>query len=737
MSTTVKVRLSSVWSGALATALMTAVAAPASAAAAANSAAASDKLPELEEITVTADRRKSFSADLVEAGSFRSARQLDTPLTIAVIPQEVLQSQQAIDLIDAMRNTAGVTSSGVGATIYNNISIRGITVDSRSNFRMNGSLPINSSIAFPLEDKDRVEALKGASALYYGFSAPSGIVNFTMKRATAEPYAEADVFGNNYGALGGHVDVGGTADKLGYRINALYATLDPGIKNTLGDRSLLSGAFDYKITDRLTASLDAEHIYKEEPEPAQFRFTTAPKSTIANPYPTIALPPLLDPKTNFGSPWMKNRAEETNVLSKLYWRFSDSWSALAEYGISDLRRERRLTTLNPTNIRTGDGVLTIAEQSSHFNNSYMRAELAGAFYTGPLLQEVVFGASRSIKDSNTPKAFNALCPGATPTAPQVSCTQNFFNPRPIPETAMPLFNADTTRIAENGYYFFDRMKVTEWLQLLGGVRKSNYTESDFTTGNNTFLASPWSYSYGAVIKPVEWASVYATYIQGLESIAPAPTTAVNAFQQLPAAESMQREVGIKLEPTHGLLLQLAGFSIERGAAYVNGANVYVEDGQALYRGIELSITGEITPDLSIYASGMYLNAKQDSGAPTLIVGNTITPTTVGKLIEGTAKNTYSLAAQYNLSSLLTGLSTTVGAYYVGPQAINALNEAFTGGYTTYDFGLGYQHEVFDHNMTFRVNGQNITNKRYWASTGGLFLGESLPRVVKFSVSTVF
>src|ERR1700681_4258875 len=91
---------------------------------------------ELQEIVVTGDRKNTYSADLVQAGSFRGARQLDTPLTVAVIPQEVLQSQQAIDLLDAIRNTAGVTSSNVGPTVYNNIAIRGIVVHTRSNFRL-------------------------------------------------------------------------------------------------------------------------------------------------------------------------------------------------------------------------------------------------------------------------------------------------------------------------------------------------------------------------------------------------------------------------------------------------------------------------------------------------------------------------------------------------------------------------------------------------------------------------
>src|SRR5689334_7012195 len=67
--------------------------------------------PVLEEVVVTSDRRESFSADLVQAGSFRGARQLDTPLTVSVIPDELIRSQQAQGLHDALRNSAGVTTS--------------------------------------------------------------------------------------------------------------------------------------------------------------------------------------------------------------------------------------------------------------------------------------------------------------------------------------------------------------------------------------------------------------------------------------------------------------------------------------------------------------------------------------------------------------------------------------------------------------------------------------------------
>src|SRR6185437_11266042 len=124
--------------------------------------------PVLEEVVVTGARNNQYGTDVVQAGSFRGANALDVPLTVSVIPSAVLQSQQAITLMDALRNTAGVSSTGVGPVAYDNVTIRGIPVDTRNNFRLDGALNILSSTEFPLEDKDRVEVLKGASALYYG-----------------------------------------------------------------------------------------------------------------------------------------------------------------------------------------------------------------------------------------------------------------------------------------------------------------------------------------------------------------------------------------------------------------------------------------------------------------------------------------------------------------------------------------------------------------------------------------
>jgi iron complex outermembrane receptor protein len=273
--------------------------------------------------------------------------------------------------------------------------------------------------------------------------------------------------------------------------------------------------------------------------------------------------------------------------------------------------------------------------------------------------------------------------------------------------------------------------------VLAGVRKSDYTESNVTTNTDTFHATPTPISYGVVLKPKSWLSFYGTYIEGLESTAAAPITAANAGVVLPAATSKQSEGGVKIEPLRGLLFQAAYFNIDRASTYVNANNVYVEDGRARYRGTELSLTGEITPQLSVYASGLILNAEQISGAATVITGTTVVPTAVGREIDNTPKQTWSVSGEYRFEGAAPGLSVTAGAYYIGPRAINNLDQAYVPGYTLFDAGFAYHRELGSQPWTFRLNADNLSNRRYWVSTSTLYLAEGPPSVIKFSLETRF
>jgi iron complex outermembrane receptor protein len=703
--------------------------------------------PALEEIVVSADRKNSYSADLVQAGSFRGARQLDTPLTVNVIPEALIQTQQAQGLLDALRNTAGISPSQISTVTYSNIAIRGINVENRGNYRLNGILPIVNLVDLPLEDKDRVETLKGASALYYGFTTPAGIVNLTMKRPTPEPYLAATLFGNERGAVEGAVDAADTWGLFGARVNAVYGSVDAGIDHTHGERWLLAAAIDFKPTENVALTLDAEHILKRVNEPGVYRYIKTPPPTPTNLYPALELPPLLDPSVNFGPDWAENRAEERNVLLGMSWTISPAWALALSYGSSHLVRDRRnnsidLDTYGPTT--NGNGTLSIDLQpGGMFDNTGYRAEVAGAFDLGFTKHQLLVGSSRNVRDGFTAARVPATCPGATPTAPRVPCRQNVFDPVEIPETPFPVARGANARIDDIGYYVFDRVEMSRKVQLLVGVRNADYTETNLDSGAVTFHDDPTSASYGVIVKPRSWLSVYGTYIEGLESTPPAPMTAANGGATVGATDSTQHEVGVKIAAKPGLLLQVAYFNIEHGSAFVNGANVYVLDGRARHRGTELSFTGEVTPNWSLYATGQLLDAKQISGADTVITTNPITgavtviPTVVGRKIENTPERTFSVASEYRFPARLQGFSVNAAAYYLSSRAVNAFNQAFIPGYTLFDLGVAYTRAFGGKDTTFRLTSQNVADKKYFAATGTSIIAQGQPRLVKFSVTTRF
>lgn len=659
----------------------------------------------LEEIIVTADRKNSFGAEFVQAGTFRNQRAIDTMLTVAVVTKDLLNAQQALTVFDAARNTAGVTASQINNVIYSNLSIRGIPVNNFTNYRLNGVLPLVNLIDMPIENKDRVEVLKGASGLYYGFATPAGIVNLTTERPTEEPLTAVDIFGNSKGAFGGSLDVSRGWGNSGLRINAAASTLETGIDRTSGDRRFASAAYQWEPSDKFVLELDGEYIYKTITEPTEFALPTVNG--------VIVLPPLQNPSRHLGADWLQADGYEYNLLAKARYNFSPAWSASFSVGQSSLSRTRRYSSFGGYDLATGDGTVTVSIFHGNDYESFIyRGDLAGAFRTGPIEHELLMGVSQS-----TVKTFN-------PTPARTRFAQNLYNPVDLPEQPNPIrVIANPSETTDLGYYVLDRAKFTDWLQLTVGYRKTDYTDESLTSN---YEATPGSLSYGVLVKPKEWISVYGTYIEGLESGGIAQGIAANAGEILPAAVSEQKELGLKIEPVRGLLLSAAYFDITRASAYLNPSNFFVQDGRATYKGVEFSATGELTPNLSVAVSAISLDAVQDSGAAAVL----------GKRIENTAEFTGSVFLEYKVP-LVNGLKVSAGAFHTGDRAVNAANNAFVSGYTTYDVGASYATEISDSPVTFRMYGENVTGVRYWAATGSSLLQQGVPSAVKFSVSTSF
>jgi iron complex outermembrane recepter protein len=672
----------------------------------------------LEEIIVTADKKNSFGANYVQAGTFRNGLLMNTPLTVNILTRELLDSQQASSIGDALKNSAGVTYSQTNPAVTSNVSIRGIPVDNRANFRLNGGLPIINLIDLPLEDKDRVEVLKGVSSLYYGFTTPSGIVNLVMKRPTTEALTSFSATANEYGGATGAADVSRKFwdDKIGVRVNGAGGEIKTGVHGVIGHRALATIALDFNPIDSITLRLDGEYVKKSQVE-TPIILLPLTKGVLA---PGTVLPPLADPRQNLGAPWLTYDAHEQNTMGHLEWRFSENWSITAEAGRSYLRRDRNLATFQNYNLTTGAGQLAVREApDTTYNNDNYRVELAGAVETGPVVQQVSLGSSYNLRTTNV---------GRTTT---VNFPQNYYSPVAIaPGTEPAPLWTSTAPIHDKGAYLFDKVSYTTWVDLLLGVRYTKYESNTTVLATNAstiYSARNTSKSVGLVVKPyADVLSLYATYLEGLEEGGLAPLTTVNNGQLLPPGISKQKEVGVKFKPIEPMLLTLAYFDVNRPSAFTNTQNVFVQDGETSYTGVEFSATGELGNQWSILLNAMTEDAKLEKSA---------NPALIGARPENTPKFTAASFVEYRPSfgGLGDNLGLTAGFTYVGNRPVDMVsgaNTLYIPGYTTFDAGARYSWHIARSAMSVRLKVENLTNKRYWAGTGSDFLSEGLPRNVK-------
>jgi iron complex outermembrane receptor protein len=161
------------------------------------------------------------------------------------LTRSLMDAQNVQGLEAALRNTPGITQQTTSPFNTNTFNVRGVQIRADSNYRLNGGLPIINYAPMPVENKQRVELLKGVSALYYGFAMPSGILNLVTKRAGSQPVTSLYSTADTEGGFGGGFDVGrrfGADDRFGLRINGYGADLQSTTNGVSGHRQLISGA---------------------------------------------------------------------------------------------------------------------------------------------------------------------------------------------------------------------------------------------------------------------------------------------------------------------------------------------------------------------------------------------------------------------------------------------------------------------------------------------------------------
>lgn len=673
-------------------------------------AAPQQEEPKLDEDIVVNGRYGGYRVDVSQVGAFRNRALLDTPATVQVVTRALMDAQGVTGLEGALRNTPGITQQTTSPFNTNTFNVRGLQIRADTNYRLNGGLPIINYAPMPVEDKQRVELLKGTSALYYGFATPSGILNLVTKRAGAEPVTTFYADGDSEGGYGGGFDIGrrfGAQDQFGVRINGYASHMESTTDGVSGHRELIAGAFDWQASDRLSLKADLEYYHRSGEEPGGITLPSAVKGV-------ITLPAIPDPSLRFAPEGAPFSTYGVNAMLRASYALGDDWSLRVEGGYAAAHRNRMIATLGSINLATGAGKETITYTPDQlWQNDYGRVELAGSFDTLGLRNELVVGVSRTGIHQDDQKQLR-----------YTTVSQNLYAPVAISIDSLKLssttINAGSTNV-DTGLYAMDIVHLGGGWQLIGGGRYVDYRTVDATDDYSVHTVTPTA---ALLFKPSAKTSLYASYIEGLESAGTAPDGTANEGKVMGPQRSKQWEIGGRAELL-GAMASLAWFHIDRGLAYTDAAtNLYVLNGRAVHQGVEAQLQGRLTRELQVSLAGQYLDAVQkDTGVAAQD----------GKRVTNTARWSGSAFVEYG-PRWLEGFAINGGAYYTGQRYSDALNLASLPGYTTYSLGGSYRWQLADkRRITLRVNGDNITDKRYWA-TGGTTLYAGQSRTVRASLT---
>lgn len=712
---------------------------------------------QLSTVVVTGQRANGFASNVVGVGAFRDQKPTDVPLTNSVITRDVLDAQGASSVMDAVRNTAGVTRAQLGSSFYDNLAVRGIAMENRSSYRLDGSLPLIALVPIPMEDKERVEVLKGASSMYYGMVPPAGIVSFEMKRAGPKPVTTVYGSANQWGAYTLGLDLGrrfGDNDRFGIRFNVLDGKDAPGLLNYEGKRSLLAAAFDFRATDALTFKVDLEHYSKKATEQAAVQLIGT----------ATVLPAVPNNRTNLAGQWAQTEGIADNALLRMDWGFADNWNLTMEYGQVRATRDRQFTQFAFNDISgytTGVGrVFGNFNSGSSYNNDNGRIDVSGRVETGPIAHELSFGWTRNTRTQDTRgtlvqswgcSAISAAC-AVTSTR---NVPQNLYNTIPVPLQLQVAPNGpQVTTIIDEGMYAVDRIILSQQWHVMVGLRRTDYDsgQTDPVVATPRYKTTQNSPNFSVIFKPTPDSSLYASRLKGLEAGTNVGNTFSNSGALLPAAETTQNELGGKIQLPGGTLFQLAYFDIRRAQTTSEPAPpgstappgnptsapstwlIQTQNGEVQFRGLEFAASGEIGKNFGFVASAMVMDPKitRDS--------TTGASNVQGKIPGNTAKQTASLFGEYRLDSV-PGLGINAALYYTGERPVSNTNNVFLPAVTTLSLGARYKTALGSVPTVIQVNIDNATDKSYWSaadtSTANPLISYALPRTIRFSATFDF
>lgn len=631
----------------------------------------------------------------------------------STIGSEAIQNSGAQNTYDAIKNVPGVTQSDAkGGSVADNVQIRGIHLSSTTGYRLDGGLPIVNNLIMPIEDKERIETLKGASALVFGLASPAGVINYIMKRATDTPSISFGVAANDYGQALGTLDMGGRFGfdhQFGLRVIFSGGGTENGVHNTEGTKGLGAIAFDWRPNDRFTLKVDFE----------EFGVSAIEQGTLLQNKPVngrVTLPSVPNYYQLNSGPWAKYKGVGQNVFVSGTYKLDYGFEVVSEVGRSEARKlERNLGQIGNYNVATGMGTETVTLiDNQDYVNTYLKGELRHHFKYSFVTNDLILGINRNERD------FNGPANGS------FSFAQNIYSPiqGPTPPSPQPgVYSPNNDN--DIGYYASEDVGIFNRIHLLGGVREvvfHGYAVSTTTGRLNTSQFNFTAPSFGVVVDVLPGIQLYASYVEALQETGEAPQSAINAFQVLPPAQANQKEVGIRATKIYNASATFAAFDLQQANAIIDSVtNIYGINGTQEIRGLEGTFRYDILPqfiNLTFVSGGQLSYSVQHSSDPT-----------INNMESENSPRVSGNAGLIYRPGFIKGLTLNGGALFTGSRELTNQEQGKIPAVTVFNIGANYATTFNGHRMTYNISCSNLLDKSYFSSAVNGALGVGRPRTI--------
>ena len=670
---------------------------------------------------------------------------VDTPRSVTVIPQQIIEQTAATSLQDILRTSPGITfgAGEGGQPLADRPFIRGQA--SGNNIFVDGIRDTGGQQreVFNLE---QVEVIKGPDSVYSGRGSGGGSINLGSKAPRLQNFIRGSAGAGTDGYARGTIDANWqVSPTAAMRLNLMAAQGDVAGRDAVDfDKWGVAAAVAVGLGTPTT--LTASYYHLDSDQMPDYGIPLYTKLGGANgPRPDAS--GILDvPYDSFYG--LKARDYLTNTV--------DSLTLNAEHRFNDNLAIRNVTrwsqTLNDyvvTNPGDGGAAQKINNvwwmkrgTKSRWNPAETLAnvtDLHGAFTTGSIKHNFDAGVELSRETNKNASYTVTTLSGSACPAPLTGfdCTP-VYDPNPNDPWTGTITRGVVSDSETNslGVYAFDSISFGEKFIVNLGLRWDDYSV-DATNATGTVAApiytpfnGDWdfvNYQVGFVYKPTANTSLYASY-----ATSSTPPT-ISAGDQntgagtgtgttiLDPEDTQSFEIGAKANLfNERLALSGALFRLTRKDAQIQvSPGVYEQAGEAEVQGLELGVSGNVTDKWQVFGGYTWMDSELVSGAYTNV--------NVGDSLANTPEHTASLFTTYRV---LPKLSLGGGVYYVGKSfggnqggAGGGTNRIYAPEYTRVDLFASY--DISDR-ASLQLNVQNAGDEEYIIRTNGVHHADVAP-----------